>query len=95
MVVYHSELAVLRCSSGTIVTCSVFPKTQAIICLEVLCARATFVVYLAHLETPIQSTAAYFRAHMRNSIFFLTIKCSYNIECMLVPLMAKVVSISR
>ena len=37
MVVYHAELTVLRCSSGTIATCPVFPKiVQAIICLEVL-----------------------------------------------------------
>ena len=43
MVVYHSELTVLRCFSGTIATCSVFPKKQAIICLAVLRARATFV----------------------------------------------------
>ena len=43
MVVYHSELTVLRCSSGTIGTCPVFPKKQAIICLKVLRARATFV----------------------------------------------------
>ena len=43
MVVYHSELTVLRCSSGTIATCPVVPKKQAIICLEVLRARANFV----------------------------------------------------
>ena len=42
MVVYHSELTVLRCSSGTIATCPVFPKKQAIICLEVLRAWTTF-----------------------------------------------------
>ena len=43
MVVYHSELTILRCSGGTIATCPVFPKKQAIICLEVLRARVTFV----------------------------------------------------
>ena len=43
MIVYHSELTVLLCSSGTIATCPVFPKTQAIICLKVLRVRATFV----------------------------------------------------
>ena len=43
MVVYRSELIVLCCSSGTIAICSVCPKKQAIICLEVLRARATFV----------------------------------------------------
>ena len=30
-------------SSSTIWTCSVFPKKQAMICLEVLSARSTFV----------------------------------------------------
>ena len=43
MVVYHSELTVQRCSSITIATCPVFPKKRAIICLEVLRARATTV----------------------------------------------------
>ena len=43
VVVYHSELTVLRCSSGTIATCPVLPKKQAIICLVVLRPRATFV----------------------------------------------------
>ena len=43
MVVHHSESIVLRCSSATIATCPVFPKKQAIICLKVLRARATFV----------------------------------------------------
>ena len=42
-IVYHSELTVLRCSSGTIATSPVFPKKQAIICLEVLHTQATFV----------------------------------------------------
>ena len=37
------ELTVLHCSSGAMATCSVFPKKQTIICLEVLRARATFV----------------------------------------------------
>ena len=81
--------------------------------------RKQLLLDLAHLETPIQSTAVYFRAHTRkftihhlslrirrvskprNRIFgaFLstnrhdpfferfTVKCSCNIECMLVPLM--------
>ena len=43
MVVYHSELTVLRYSSGTIATCPGFSKKQAIICLEVLRARATLI----------------------------------------------------
>ena len=36
IVVYHSELAVPGCSSGTIATCPVVPKKQELICLEVL-----------------------------------------------------------
>ena len=45
MVVHHSELIVLRCSSGTIATYPVFPKKKkrAINCLEVLRARSTFI----------------------------------------------------
>ena len=43
MVVYHTELTGLCCSSGAIATCTVFSKKQAIICLEVLRARTTFV----------------------------------------------------
>ena len=121
MVMYHPELTVLRCYSSKFATCPVYPKKQAIVYLEVL---------RAHLETPIKSTAVYFRAHTGKSIihqlsrcnrsvskqrdsiifffegltncvgsnankFFFTVKCSCNIECMLVPLMPKVVSISR
>ena len=101
--------------------------------------REQLLLDLAHLETPIQSTANYFRGHKRKSTihhllqchrrvskhrdrifgtflstnrhepcferltnyvgsnankFSLTVKCSCNIECMLVPLMPKVVSIS-
>ena len=37
--------SVLRCSSSTIATCSVFPQKQAIICLEVLRAGTTFVAF--------------------------------------------------
>ena len=48
LVVYHSELAVLRYSSGTIAT---FPKTHEIICLEVLYARATFVGFGSSWKT--------------------------------------------
>ena len=44
MVAYHTELTVLRCSSGTIASYLVFSKKkQAIICLEVLRARVNFV----------------------------------------------------
>ena len=43
MFVYHTELIVLHGSSGTIATCPVFPKKHAIIRLEELRARTTFV----------------------------------------------------
>ena len=52
MVVYHSELFVLCCSIGTIATCPVYPKKQAIICLEELHARATFVGFGTAWNTP-------------------------------------------
>ena len=42
MVVYHSELTALSCSSGTIATCPVFWKQHAIICLEVLRVLCNF-----------------------------------------------------
>ena len=38
-----SSAIVLRCSSGTIAACPIFPKKQAIICLAVLRVGATFV----------------------------------------------------
>ena len=52
MVVYHLELTVLRCFSGTIATCPVFPRKQAIICLEALRARVTSAGF-DPFETPI------------------------------------------
>ena len=45
MIVDHSELTIVHCSSGTIATCPVFPEKQMIICLEVLRARTTFVAF--------------------------------------------------
>ena len=55
-----SELTVLRWSSVMIATHPVFAKKQAIIWLEVLFC---WILLLALLETPIQSTAVYFRTH--------------------------------
>ena len=65
MVVYHSELTILHCSSGTITTCPVFPKKQAMNCLEVLPEPATFAGFGSSGVSPIQSTGVYFQAHMR------------------------------
>ena len=53
MVVYHSELTVVRCSSGT------NKRSFAWKCF----VRDQLWLDLAHLETPIESTAVYFRAH--------------------------------
>ena len=72
MVVYHSELTILRCSSGTIATCPVFHKKQAIICLKVLRALATFVGLVSSLNT---HTAIYFRAHTRKSTIHHLSRC--------------------
>ena len=72
MNVYHLELTVLHCSSGAIATSPVFPKKQAIICLEVL---RELLLDLSHLETPIQSTAVYFRAHTRKSTIHHLSRC--------------------
>ena len=43
IVVYHSELTDLRCSSGTLATLSVLPKKQTTVCFEVLLTRTTFI----------------------------------------------------
>ena len=127
MVVYHSEFTVLLCSCSTIATCPVFAKTQAIICLEVLRARATFVGFGSSWNTArvnprfinchdvkdvFRSTAIVFLEHFFRPIgtrifwavdklcgiqreqIFLTVKCLCTIECILVPLIPKVVSIS-
>ena len=63
----HSELTVLRCSSATITTCQVFPKKTGDHLLESASCAGNFCLGLAHFETPIQSTAVYFRAHRRVS----------------------------
>ena len=43
IVVYHSELTVLRCSSETVATWPVLPKKQATICFKLLLPGTTFV----------------------------------------------------
>ena len=73
MVVYHSGLTVLHCSSGTIATCPIFLKKQAIIYLEALCARATFVGFGSSWN--IQSITVYFRAHTRKSTIHQLSRC--------------------
>ena len=43
ILVYHSELTVLRCSSGTVATLTVLQKKQATICLEVFLPATAFI----------------------------------------------------
>ena len=43
IVLYHSELTVPRCSSGTVTTRLILLKKQATICIELLLPRTTFV----------------------------------------------------
>ena len=61
--------------------------------------RSTAIVFLEHFFRPID-TSLFFRAidklfGIQREQIFLTVKFSCNIECMLVPLMPQVVSISR
>ena len=51
---------------------SFFSKKQAIICLEV---REQILLDLAHLETSLQSTAVYIRAHTRKSTIHNLSRC--------------------
>ena len=51
MVVYHSELTVLRFSSTTDATWPLMPKKQAIICFDVLLPRTTFVGFASSWKT--------------------------------------------
>ena len=50
MVKYHSELTVMRCSSGTIATCPVFPKKRRSFAWNCF-VREQLLLDLAHLET--------------------------------------------
>ena len=56
MVVYHTELAVLHCSSGTIATCPVFTKKYKRSFAWKCCVREQLLLDLAHLETSMHST---------------------------------------
>ena len=73
MVVYHTELTVLHCSSGTIATCPVFSKKQAFAwkCF----VREQLLLDFAQPETPLQPTAVYFRAHTRKSTISHLSRC--------------------
>ena len=59
--------------------------------------RSTAIVFLEHFFRPIDTSLFFFWAidklwGIQRKQIFLTVKCSCNIECMLVPLMPKVVS---
>ena len=63
MIVKHSELTVLCCSSGTTATYPVFPKNRRSFAWK-RSVRELLLLDLAYLELRIQATAIYFRAHM-------------------------------
>ena len=71
MVVYHSEMTVLRRTNDKVATCPVFPKKQATICF--VCEQ--LLLELAHFERPIQSTGVYFRSHTRRSTIRHILRC--------------------
>ena len=72
MIVHHSELTFLRYSSGTIEHVQFFRKNRrAWKCF----VREQLLLDLAHLETPIQSTAVYFRAHTRKPTIHQVSRC--------------------
>ena len=74
MVVYHSKLTVLRCSSATIATCPVFRKNRRSFAWKCF-VREQLLLDLAHLETSIQITAVYFRAYTLKSMIHHLSQC--------------------
>ena len=74
LVVYHSELTVLCSSSATIATYSVFPKNRRSFAWQCLVGEQ-LLLDLAHIETPLQSSALYFRAHKRKSTIYHLSRC--------------------
>ena len=74
IVVYHAELIVLRCSSGTFATCPVFPKNRRLYAWKCF-VREQPLLDLTHLETLILSTAVSFRAHTRKSTIHHLSRC--------------------
>lgn len=62
MLVCHSKLTVLHCSSGTVPICIVIPKRQATICFEVLRVE-TFVRFGSWKAQTIE-----FRIHVHRSM---------------------------
>ena len=70
MIVYHSELTVLRCSNSTIATCSVFSEKTGDDLLESASFASSF--YWIWL---LQSTAAYFPTQTRKSTIHHLSQC--------------------
>ena len=75
MVVYHSKLTVQRWSSGTIVTCPVFPQKNRWSFAWKCFVRDQLLMDLIHLKTAIQLTAVYFRVHTRKSTIHHLSRC--------------------
>ena len=71
LVVYHSELIVLHCSSGTTATC---PKNRWSFAWKCF-VRDQLLLDLAYLKTNIQKTAVYFRTHTRKSTIHHLSRC--------------------
>ena len=74
MIMYHLELTVLCCSSGTIATCPVFLKKKLSFAWKCF-VRKQLLLDFDHLETTIQTTAVYFRAHKRKSTIHQLSQC--------------------
>ena len=79
MVVYHSELTALGCSSGTIASCEVFPKNRPSFAWKCI-VRVQLLLDLAHLEIPIQSIAVYFQAHTCKSKIHHLSRCHRSVS---------------
>ena len=65
---HHSELTVLRCSSGTVATWPVLPKKQAIICVEAIFPQKLS-LDLARLRRPTRWTVVSFEFNRRDPRF--------------------------
>ena len=75
IVVYHSELTVMRCSSP--VQC--FWKNRRLIAWKSF-VHGQLLLSLVHLETLIQSTSVYFRPHMRKSTIHHLSRCHRHVS---------------
>ena len=72
-------MTVLRYSSGTIATSPVFQKNRRSFAWKCF-VRGQLLLDLAHLETPTQSTAVYFRTHTRKSTIHHLSRCHRHVS---------------